>query len=105
MNVGGVLLGASLFGCGWALSGLCPGTSLGALGEGRLHAVFSIAGMLAGAMLFARTYGFLDKTVLSWKDYGKIGMPELTGLPALALAALFCFAAILLMRIFDKKMP
>jgi uncharacterized membrane protein YedE/YeeE len=103
MNVGGVVIGASLFGIGWALTGLCPGTSLGALGEGRLHAIFTIAGMLAGAMLFAHTYDFLESTVLAWKDYGKLWLPDISGIPALIMAALFWLAAILLMRSFEKK--
>ena len=103
MNVGGVVLGASIFGVGWALTGLCPGTSLGALGEGRLHAIFTIAGMLAGAMLFAHTYGFLECTVLAWKDYGKLGLPETIGVPALVLTAVFWAGAILLMRTLDKR--
>ena len=49
MNVGGVVLGGLLFGAGWALAGYCPGTAVGAVGEGRWPALFVIAGMLAGA--------------------------------------------------------
>ena len=103
MNVGAIVIGASLFGVGWALTGLCPGTAMGAIGEGRLHAIFTIAGMLAGAMLYAHTYDFLKETVLAWKDYGKIGLPELTGVPVFILVGLFAVGGILLMRAFDKK--
>ena len=39
-----------LFGAGWAVMGFCPGTSIGALGEGRWHAVFAILGMLPCAL-------------------------------------------------------
>ena len=42
MNLGAVLVGGGLFGIGWAIMGFCPGTSVGALGEGRWHAVFGI---------------------------------------------------------------
>ncbi len=40
-NFGGVL-----FGVGWAISVVCPGTAIGALGEGRWHALFVIVGMI-----------------------------------------------------------
>jgi len=40
MNVGAVVLGGFLCGAGWAVMGFCPGTAIGALGEGRWHAIF-----------------------------------------------------------------
>ncbi len=52
----GNLLGGLIFGVGWALSGTCPGTGLAQVGEGRLAALFTVAGMLAGAALHVR-YG------------------------------------------------
>ena len=53
MNMGGVLLGGALFGVGWAVMGFCPGTSVGAIGEGRWHAIFGALGMVIGAGLYA----------------------------------------------------
>ncbi len=47
----GTVPGAILFGAGWALIGACPGAALVQLGEGKLAAVVSLAGMLAGAWL------------------------------------------------------
>lgn len=47
----GTVPGAVLFGAGWALAGACPGAALVQLGEGKLGAVASLAGMLAGAWL------------------------------------------------------
>jgi len=79
MNVGAVLLGGALFGAGWAVMGFCPGTSIGAVGEGRWHAVFAIMGMVAGAALYAELYPFFKSTVLAWKDFGKLGLPETIG--------------------------
>lgn len=44
--------GALLFGAGWGLAGACPGTALVMLGEGKLGALFSIAGMLIGTYAY-----------------------------------------------------
>jgi uncharacterized membrane protein YedE/YeeE len=77
MNLGGVVLGGLLFGAGWAVAGFCPGTAVGALGEGRWHALFVIAGMLLGAALYAEAYPYLKDTVLAWKDFGKVSLPQL----------------------------
>ena len=77
--LGGVILGGLLFVIGWGLLGYCPGTSLGALGEGRWDAVWGILGMLCGAGLFAEAYPYLKKTVLTWGNYGKITIPQVLG--------------------------
>ncbi|MCK7504848.1 MAG: YeeE/YedE family protein [Desulfobacterales bacterium] len=47
---------------GWGLLGYCPGTQMGALGEGRWDALWGILGMLAGAALFAEAYPALKAT-------------------------------------------
>lgn len=52
----GTLLGGVLFGAGWALSGACPSIAFVQLGEGRLGAVFTLAGMVAGNWLYARVH-------------------------------------------------
>ena len=96
-------LGGVIFGLGWALTGFCPGTSVGALGEGRLHALPVILGMLAGAMLFAHTYPFLEESVLAWKDYGALSLTDVTGLPPLVIIAVCVLGGVCLLRFVDKK--
>jgi hypothetical protein len=103
MNLGAILLGGVLFGTGWAVMGFCPGTSLGALGEGRWHAVFAILGMVAGAALYAELYPFFKSTFLAWKDFGKLGLPEVLGLSPWILAALFWAGVVPLFIWFEKK--
>ena len=66
MNVGAVVVGGLLFGAGWAVAGFCPGTAVGALGEGRWHALSVIAGMLVGAALYAEAYPTLKGSVSPW---------------------------------------
>jgi uncharacterized membrane protein YedE/YeeE len=48
----GALWGGLLFGAGWALTGTCPGTSLVQLGEGKVLAAFTVAGILAGTYAY-----------------------------------------------------
>jgi uncharacterized membrane protein YedE/YeeE len=50
----GLVLGSVLFGAGWALAGTCPGTALAQLGEGRLMAIATLVGIVAGVLLFRR---------------------------------------------------
>lgn len=44
--------GSLLFGMGWGLAGACPGTAMVMLGEGKLGALFTIAGIVAGTYLY-----------------------------------------------------
>ena len=50
----GVFAGGLVLGAGWALSGACPGTSLVQVGEGKLLAVFTVAGIVLGTYAFGR---------------------------------------------------
>ncbi len=79
MTIGGVVFGGLIFGVGWSLLGYCPGTSIGAVGEGRLDALWGVAGMLAGAGIYAEFYPWAQKNLLNLGNYGKITLPELFG--------------------------
>jgi hypothetical protein len=59
--------------------GYCPGTSLGALGEGRWHAVWAIMGMLLGAAIYAEVYPAMKASVLKWGVFGKVTLPMVLG--------------------------
>ena len=103
MNVGGIIVGGTLFGVGWAFTGLCPGTSLGALGEGRFHAIFTIFGMLVGGMIFSHSYEFLQNTVLGWADFGRISLTDVTGISGIIIMPIFILGVFFLMRFLEKK--
>ena len=103
MNVGALLVGGALFGAGWAVMGYCPGTSMGALGEGRWHAIFAIAGMVTGASIYAELYPFFKSTVLSWADYGKIGLPEALGVSPWVVIIVFVCVVLGMFRWFESK--
>lgn len=101
--LGGNIIGGLIFGLGWGLLGYCPGTSAGALGEGRWDAVWGILGMLAGAAIFAEIYPVLKTSVLTWGDFGKITLPQVLGVNPWIIIVLFLIAAVLLFRWFEKK--
>ena len=103
MVLGGNVLGGLVFGLGWGLLGYCPGTAVGALGEGRWDGLWGILGMLTGAALFAEAYPSLKKTVLTWGDFGKITIPQVLGLSHWVIIPIFMIGALALFRWFEKR--
>ena len=102
-SLGGQIIGGLLFGLGWALLGYCPGTSWGALGEGRYDAFWSILGGWCGAALYAELYPTIKSSVLSLGDYGKLTLPGLLGVNhwIVILVLVACF--LWLFRFFERK--
>lgn len=101
--IGANIIGGLLFGAGWAVMGYCPGTSLGALGEGRWHAVWAIIGMIVGAMVYAAVYPLMKQTVLTWGDFGKITLDSVTGINHWGFIILLSAVFFMLFRWFEKK--
>ena len=50
------VIGGVLFGVGWSIAGVCPGPILVNIGEGKLYAIVTLAGALAGAALLGVLY-------------------------------------------------
>lgn len=93
-HVGAIIIGGLLFGIGWAIAGFCPGTSIGALAEGRIHALWAILGMLVGAAFYAEAYPALKSTVLKWGSYGKITLPQTLGISPWPIIVVFAVVGI-----------
>jgi hypothetical protein len=105
MNVGGVLIGGGLFGIGWAIFGYCPGTAMGAVGEGRWSAVFGIFGMLLGAGIYAQLYPFFKTNVLAWADLGKLSIADIAGVPYGLLVIVFLICIYFLFLLCERYFP
>lgn len=101
--IGANLIGGLLFGAGWAIMGFCPGTSVGAIGEGRWHAVFAVLGMLVGAAIYAEIYPALKDNVLAWGKFGKITLPGLLGVSPWVVIPVLTVGYLALFRLFEKK--
>ena len=77
-SVGMTVIGGLIFGVGFGLLGYCPGTVAGAVGQGRLDALFGgVVGMLLGAGIFAALYGRLEHGILGWGHFGDMTLPRL----------------------------
>ena len=60
----GVILGGAIFGVGFVVAGLCPGTGLAAMATGRKDAIFFVIGGLVGAFAYALVYGCIQDSFL-----------------------------------------
>jgi len=101
--LGATIIGGLLFGLGWGLLGYCPGTSMGAIGEGRWDGLWGVLGMLAGAAIYAEAYPLMKRTVLTWGDLGKITVPGILGINHWIVIILFVGAGVGLFFWFEKK--
>lgn len=70
------LLGGVVFGIGFVMCGLCPGTSCVAVFTGKLDALAVFAGMFTGLMLFAELEPVLHKA-LNFSAMGDVALYEL----------------------------
>ena len=51
------IVGAAIFGVGWGLSGMCPGSTLASLGTGNIVILVGLASIFLGAYVMGRFYG------------------------------------------------
>ncbi len=104
--LGANILGGLIFGLGWGMLGYCPGTAVGATGEGRWDAFWGgILGMLVGAGIFAEVYTFIKDSILKWGDFGKITLPKLFGINHWIVILIVWVVMIGLLMVVEKKFP
>jgi uncharacterized membrane protein YedE/YeeE len=101
--IGANLIGGLLFGAGWAVMGYCPGTSVGAIGEGRWHAIWAVIGMLAGAALYAEVYPTMKDSVLTWGSHGKITLATMLGVSPWVVIPILGVVFVGMLGWFEKK--
>jgi uncharacterized protein len=98
-SVGMNVIGALIFGVGFALLGYCPGTIAGAVGNGYLDAITGgVAGIIFGTWIFAVMYPKLKNSILKKGDFGELTLPGMLKVndwvvvvPAVVLITLFFF--------------
>lgn len=77
-QLGGVLVGAVIFGVGLAVLGYCPATTVVAVGEGKQDARVGLAGMFAGGFLYVVAHDAIGPARRAIADLGPITWPDLT---------------------------
>jgi uncharacterized membrane protein YedE/YeeE len=97
------IIGGLLFGVGWAFMGFCPGTSVGAVAEGRWHAIWAVAGMLLGAALYAEAYPMLQQNILAWGKLGKLMLPPVLNINPWIIIPALSLVYISILAFFEKK--
>jgi len=77
-SFGATVPGGLIFGVGFGILGYCPGTLMGAIGQGSLDALCGgVAGILLGTAVFASIYSNLNTHVLHKGDFGELTLPQL----------------------------
>lgn len=87
------LVGGIVFGLGFALSGLCPGTSCVALASGRGEGAATIGGLFMGVLATGLAFPLIEGFYTS-TSYGALTAPQLTGLPYGVIVALVSVLAV-----------
>lgn len=101
--LGANIIGGLIFGIGFGLLGYCPGTAMGAVGEGRMDAFWGgVLGMLAGAGIYAETYTLIKGNLLTWGSLGKTTLSSVFGINHWIIIAILWVLLVPLMAWFEK---
>ena len=86
------LVGGLVFGVGFALAGLCPGTSCVAAATGRIDGVLVVIGMFAGVLVTGLAFAPLQRLYES-TSRGTLTLPDLLHVPyGVVVCAIVAFA-------------
>ncbi len=87
------LVGGLVFGVGFVMGGLCPGTSCVSASTGRIDGLLVLAGMMFGIFVFNEAFPLVSSFYNS-TPMGQITIPELFGLSHGGVVLLIVVAAI-----------
>ncbi len=92
------LLGGLVFGVGFVMGGLCPGTSCVALSSGRKDGLAVLAGMLFGILVFGEAFPVLQR-LYDATPAGTLTLPQLAGIPYPVAVLLVAVVAVGMFRV------
>ena len=101
-QIGGVLVGAVLFGIGLAVFGYCPGTSITASGEGSRDAMVGVVGMLVGAAIFVGAYPWLEPVIKGLGNRGPVTLPNWLGVSAWSIIIVLVVLGVIVLWLVER---
>lgn len=103
-DIGGQVVGGIIFGGGFAISSLCPGTACVAAASGRRDGVAAVGGVLLGTIATPLLWPWLGRAVADVPDEQRL-LPAELGLPTWVVAAALVMLAIAAVRIARLREP
>lgn len=88
LNTVGTVLGGLIFGVGFALTGYCPGTSIGAMAEGKRDARFVVGGGIVGVLIYTVLQKWITP-VLGRYGMGEVSLAGMLPLNPIVTAVLY----------------
>jgi hypothetical protein len=103
-SLGSIVPGGLIFGAGFAILGYCPGTLIGAVGQGSLDALLGgLVGMLLGSSLYAMLYPMLQDAILKAGNLKHDTLPTLLKMNPWVMMVVLAIIFIELFGILDAK--
>ncbi len=95
------LLGGAVFGVGFVMGGLCPGTSCVAASSGRIDGLVLLAGMLFGILLFNEAFPLVSGFYYS-TDAGQVTIPQVLGVSYGAMVFVVVLGALVSFQLAER---
>jgi len=99
--LGAQVAGGVLFGVGFVVAGLCPGTACVAGASGRLDGLSAVLGLFAGTAVFEAARPRFS-AVIDAGDRGALRLPELLGTSEGVVVAAIALGALLVFRLAER---
>lgn len=99
------IVGGAIFGAGFVISGYCPGTAVAGFASGRIDALVTLAGIVAGSLAFAVAYPHIEGFYMS-SPMGKAVLPRIFKAghwQVIALLAGLAVVMFLIMEIYERR--
>lgn len=103
-DIRGQVVGGIIFGGGFAISSLCPGTACVAAASGRRDGIAAVGGVFVGTIATPLLWPWLGRAAADVPDERRY-LPAELGLPTWAVAAALVLLAIAALRVSRWRMP